>query len=151
MAGGKIAKDGLTAVAGALRKAFQDLIVPELKHHAELLGEHGSLLREHAQALNAILSVLHEHSQILRQHGERLARVEGELVGLRESIRDGFESVRNEIAGVRSELSTVRVEGAGAKRDLKEEIVRLGDKLDVRERLAAVESRVTALETRDQH
>ena len=70
-------KNGLEKLAagiGAVRRARQDLIAPELK-------EHTNILRRHAEALSAIVVVLKEQSEIARQHGERLARVEGRLEG----------------------------------------------------------------------
>lgn len=74
---------------GAVRKALQDLIAPELK-------EHTSILRAHAEALSAIVGVLMEQGEISRQHGERLARVDGHLEGIDgrlQNIDSRFESM----------------------------------------------------------
>jgi chromosome segregation ATPase len=123
---GKATKDGLTLVAGALRKAIQDLPAPELKNHTELLRDHAqaltaivSELHEHSRILHEHTQILHEHSQIMRNQGERLARIEGELTG-----------VRNELSGLRTNVVEV-------KSELSDRLIRLEDKLDVRERLAA--------------
>jgi DNA-binding FrmR family transcriptional regulator len=90
------AKDGLEKLAagiGAVRRALQGLIAPELK-------EHTSILRGHTEALNAIVGVLKEQSEILRQHGERLARVEGRLEGIDDRLRPWIPAFRAWTAGL---------------------------------------------------
>jgi chromosome segregation ATPase len=105
------AGDGRLAarIGAALRKALQDVLLPELR-------EHGESLHRHEQSLNSIVDVLREHSSILHQHGERLAHMEGYM-----------QTVDGRLA---------RIEA------------RLDQALEMRDRLAAVEGCLTALEAR---
>jgi hypothetical protein len=87
MAPARSPKNGFAALAGAL-SAIQDLLVPELKQHTELLRQHGGALVGIASVLREDGQTLHEHSEIMRLQGERLARIEGELVGVRNELHE---------------------------------------------------------------
>ena len=120
MAPPKTTKDGFAAVAGALRKAIQELLAPELKQHTKLLRQHGGTLAAVLSVLHEQNHAFHEQSEISREQGERLARIEGELVGVHREAHEQSQLLRDQgqvlrehgesLSGLRGEMVEVRGE-----------------------------------------
>jgi hypothetical protein len=142
MAGAKAAKRISKAADRAVREIVQELLVPVLQRKAELL-------RENSRALATISSRVQRQCQLMRRINEPFPppvdSVAVEFETRSPAWRTNGWDLRNQKM---TELKR-RIEIGFNKMD--DRLARLEDKLDVRERLAAVEGRVTALETRDEH
>ncbi len=105
-------------IVGGLRKAIQDLLVPELKAIQVKLDVHGEAIKDLQQEMKELRKEMHE----------RFEAIQKESAGLRQEMQERFEVMQKEIAG----LKMGQVELQAGQREIL-------SKLDLEKRVSKLE------------
>ena len=106
---------------------FQDIFVPRLQHKSGKLEDLRVELKSLGTEMRGAAQTVRSEVQVV---WGGVPSVRNEMHGLEKRVEEGFTSLRDEIQSVRNELTATNK--------------RLDDALDMRERLAALEGKISA-------
>lgn len=78
-----------------LETTVDDVVLPILREHSQLLNEHSRALNEHGQILKQHTQILNEHGQVLNEHS-RILNEHSQLLNEHSRILDEHSQILNE-------------------------------------------------------